>query len=73
MADFLTPKQYADITGVPLRTVHRWLREGNLPHLPKPRGVRQYRIPRTALNAVCAASTGATQAENVLRFAQKRA
>lgn len=72
MRDFLTPKQYSETTGIPLATVRRWLREGLLAHLPKPAGVRQYRIPRTALATTTARAEAGQGSARVLEFKVQR-
>ena len=65
---YLTPQQFSAATGVPLRTVWRWCREGVLPVL-RLQGARQYRIHARALDAHLTMRGGC---ENVISFPTDR-
>jgi excisionase family DNA binding protein len=65
--EYLSPKQFSELTGVPLSTVWSWLRKGQLAHLPKNEGQNLYRIPRSELKAV---KTQQFKPRKVLPFTQ---
>ena len=50
-ADFLLPQQAAQLMGVPVQTVRRWLRENRFPgaELANIRGRKVWRIPTSAV------------------------